>query len=95
MWIVTSSGTSLLDTGYVERFCLAEKPDAVLIVASYSAERIVTIGRYADKREATEALMDLYAALAGDTKAYTMPDSTMFHPELKVKDARTKRRGGS
>lgn len=95
MWIMTSNGKSLLDTQYVERFNLAEKPESTLIVAGYGEDRVVAVGRYADKREATEVLGDLYAALVGGAKGYVMPDSAAYHPEQQIKDARVRRRGGS
>lgn len=52
MYIMTSDSKTIVDSGFVERFCLVEKPDATLIVAGYSADRAVTIGRYADRQEA-------------------------------------------
>lgn len=96
MWIMTSDGKSIVDSNYVERFCLVEKPDAVLIVASYSAERIVTIGRYADKKEAVSALADLQINLVGNSSSpYIMADSILYHGERWIRDARATRRGGS
>lgn len=96
MYILTSDEKSIVDSSFVERFCLVEKPDAVLIVASYSAERIVTIGRYADRKEACSALSDLHMNLAGNSASpYTMPDSILYRGEKWKRDARTKRRGGS
>lgn len=96
MWIMTSDGKSIVDSSFVERFCLVEKPDAVLIVASYSAERIVTIGRYADKKEAVSALSDLHINLAGNSASpYIMADSILYHGEKWKRDARVARRGGS
>lgn len=96
MWILTSDGKSIVDSNFVERFCLVEKPDAVLIVASYSAERIVTIGRYADKKEAVSALTDLQINLVGNScSPYIMMDSILYHGEQWRRDARVARRGGS
>lgn len=48
MYILISDRKSIVDSAFVERFCIVEKPDACLVVASYSADRAVTIGRYAD-----------------------------------------------
>ncbi len=97
MYILTSNGKSIVDSNFVERFCLVEKPDAWLVVASYSESRIVTIGRYANREEADSAFSSLFNDLAGSsgTYAFTMPDSVLYHEEEWKRDARTKRRGGS
>lgn len=97
MYILTSDMKSIVDSSFVERFCLVEKPDAVLIVASYSAERAVTIGRYADRKEADAAFSSLLNNLvgSGDTYSFTMPDSVLFNGEKQKQDARTVRKGGS
>lgn len=96
MWIMASDGKSIVDSSFVERFCLVEKPDAVLIVASYSAERIITIGRYADKKEAASALSDLHINLAGNSASpYIIADSILYHGEKQKRDAQVARRGGS
>lgn len=97
MYILTSDGKSIVDTAFVERFCIVEKPDACLIVASYSADRAVTIGRYADRKEADAAFSGLFNNLVGNSGTYpfTMPDSVLFHGERWKRDARTTRRGGS
>lgn len=97
MYILTSDEKSIVDSGFIERFCIVEKPDACLVVASYSADRAVTIGRYADRNEADHAFSSLLNALAenSDTYAFTMPDSVLYHGEKSKRDARTKRKGGS
>lgn len=97
MYILTSDMKSIVDSSFVERFCLVEKPDAVLIVASYSADRAVTIGRYADRKEADAAFSSLLNNLVGNSGVYsfTMPDSVLFHGEKQKRDARTVRKGGS
>lgn len=94
MYIVTSSAKDIVDSSFVERFCIVEKPDAVLVIASYSAERAVTIGKYANREEADDAFFSLLHHLPHDAVFY-MPDSALFHAEARVKDARTKRKGGS
>ena len=96
-YILTSDQKSIVDSSFVERFCIVEKPDACLIVASYSADRAVTIGRYADRKEADAAFSGLLNNLVGnsDTYAFTMPDSVLFHGEKWKRDARTTRKGGS
>ena len=95
MYILTSDQKSIVDSGFVERFCLVEKPDACMIVASYSAERMVTIGKYKDRAEADHALFKLYQALRFGDDRLDMPDSELFHSERKKKDARVSRKGGS
>lgn len=97
MYILTGDGKSIIDSSFVKRFCIVEKSDACLIVASYSADRAVTIGRYADRKEADAAFSSLFSNLVGnsDTYAFTMPDSVLYHGEKRKCDARTKRKGGS
>ena len=95
MYILTSDKKNIVDSGFVERFCLVEKPDACIIIASYSADRAVTVGRYRDRAEANHALFDLYLPLRCDNAWFDMPDSELFHGEHKKQDARIKRKGGS
>ena len=94
MYILTSDGKSIIDSSFVERFCIVEKPDAVLIIASYSADRAVTIGKYADRKEADSVFSVLLNHLTTGDK-YEMPDSVLFHGERTKRDARITRRGGS
>lgn len=97
MYIRTSDGKSIINSGFVERFCVVEKPDACLIVASYSADRVVTMARYANRKEADEALDGLLNSLErdSDTAAFTMPDSVIYYGERRKRDAHTRRKGGS
>ena len=95
MYILASDQKSVIDSCYVQRFCLVDKPDASLIIASYSADRAVTIGKYADEEEAHGVLAELYSALSTGAERYSMPDSRLFGEERWKRDARTKRRGGS
>lgn len=88
MFIMASDQKSVLNSDFVERFCIVEKPDSVLIIASYSETRAVTIGKYIDRREATEALIDLLDRLP-DATVFWMPDSVLFHGENRKRDART------
>lgn len=94
MYILTSDKKSIIDSNFVERFCTVEKPDAVLIIASYSADRAVTIGKYANYREAIDAFHGLFTCMKSGSD-YEMPDSVLFHGESRKRDARTKRKGGS
>lgn len=94
MYIMTSDGKSIVDSGFVERFCVVNKPDAILIIASYSTDRAVTIGKYANTKEAFDAFHGLFASIKSGSD-YEMPDSVLFHGENRKQDARTKRKGGS
>ena len=96
MYILATNGRQIVNAEFVERFCLSEKDDATLIVASYSDSRPpVTLGRYKDAKEAKDVLYSLVMALAGEQRVYDMPDSTLFFEEMVRRDARVKRRGGS
>lgn len=94
MYILTSDKKSIVDSNFVERFCTVEKPDAVLIIASYSVDRAVTIGKYANYQEAKDAFYGLFTCIKSGSD-YEMPDSVLFHGEKQKRDARTKRKGGS
>ena len=97
MYIMVPTGMQIINSNFVVRFCVVEKPDAALVVASYDRSTVGahTLGRYADVREAQEALGELLVALAGGQTCFTLPDSTLYHGERIKKDARVKRRGGS
>ena len=88
MYILNQSGTEIHNSDFFERFCICVKDDAALIVSSVSrTTQPNTLGRYADKKEAQEILLELYTA--------EMPHSRRRMEEPVVKDARVKRRGGS
>lgn len=90
------AGKQLINSNFVERFCIVEKNDAALVVASYNDTRpAVTLSRYKNMREATDVLDELMYALSGEQATFIMPDSTLYHEEIIKKDARTKRKGGS
>lgn len=96
MYILSKSGKEIVNSDFVERFCVTEKSDAMLIVASYSTERQpVTMARYRDSREAEEALRELFRAMAGEQRYFEMPDSVLQYGERQIKDSRVKRKGGS
>ena len=93
---MSGNGRELINTDFVERFCIVEKPDAALVIASYNAERPpVTIAKYINAKEAKAALSDLFSAIAEDWRQFAMPDSALFYEQGTIKDARTKRKGGS
>ena len=97
MFILNGSQREILNSEFIERFVIATKDDASLIIASYNVGDggSVTMGRYADDKEAKGVLLDLFGALAGGADYYTMPESSYYAKEEWKRDARTKRRGGS
>lgn len=96
MYIVDSHAKQIINSDFVERFCVVEKGDAALIVASYSDVRPpVTMGRYQDAKEAQNAMCQLLSALIGGQAVFHMPDSLLFGEQTRIKDARVKRKGGS
>lgn len=96
MYILSCGGKEIVNSEFVERFLVSVKPDATLVIGSYNATRPpVTIGRYADEKEAKETLLTLWNALAGGQTMFEMPESRYYFEEPVKKDARTKRKGGS
>ena len=94
MFILTADRKNIVDTSFVERFCYIVHPDAVQIIASYSADRFVTLGKYANRQEADAAFSQLFRAVVND-EYLEMPDSVLWHEERRKHDARTARKGGS
>lgn len=94
---MNGAGMEIVNTDFVERFCVVRKDDAALIVASYHTDRPpVTLARYAGAEEAKAALRTLFYDLAGGGKsAFEMPESFLYEAEPIHRDARIKRRGGS
>lgn len=96
MYILNQSKTEIHNSEFVERFCIAEKPDAALIVASMGRDKQPnTMGRYKNVQEARDVLFELFSALHHDEESYEMPLSELIAGERHIKDARTKRKGGS
>lgn len=96
MYILNSSEKEIINSNFVERFCISDKEDAALIIASYNNVRPpVTIARYKNTKEAKAALGELFAALAGGQTHFFMSDSLLYGEETIKEDARTRRRGGS
>lgn len=97
MYIIKADGSQVIDTAFVQRFCIAERPDAALVLASYavgSDGKCVTLGRY-DYKEALSVVGQIFNALVGGQAGFSMPDSRLQFPEEWKRDARVKRRGGS
>lgn len=95
MHIMNGAQKEIINVAHVERFCLCTKDDAVLVLASYGADRVVTVARYKDEAEAHAALYKLFSAISGGDACFCMPDSLLYGEEHRKRDARTKRRGGS
>ena len=96
MYILSGDRKQIVNIEFVERICLAEKPDAALIVASYGCDRPpVTLARCSTFKESSDVLSDMLYAISGGQAYYTMPDSLMYGEAAQKKDARTKRKGGS
>ena len=96
MYILSGDKKQIINSDFVERFCISEKPDAALIVASYDKNaKVVTVARYRDLREAQKVLGELLCAIAGGQAYYTMPESLLYAEQRISKDARIKRKGGS
>ena len=96
MYILNQSGTEIHNSEFVERFCIAEKPDVSLIVASMGRDKQPnTLGRYKNIKEARDVLFSLFYAISYDEQSYEMPLSEVVAGEKHIKDARTKRKGGS
>ena len=94
MFFLNETGCELINSSYVERFCVVKKPDASLIVASYGDVRPpVTIGRYADKSEAMEALANLSQSL-NDGYAPRMKSSSYGGIENKAENYHGKKEKG-
>lgn len=96
MYLLTENEREIVNTDFVERFCLADKDDATLVVASYSHARPpVTMARYRNTKEAEDALQELFTALGAGRECFSFPTSLIRGEQTLIRDARTKRRGGS
>ena len=96
MYIMSEDQKQIINADYPERYCLVEKPDAVLVIASYRDDRPpVTLGRYKDMKDARDVIGQLLTALTGGQAYFHMPESRVYDEARTVRDARTKRKGGS
>ena len=96
MYILNEKNTEIVNADFVERFCVVEKSDAALIVASYGTDRPpITLARYEGLKEAQNVLEQLYGAITAGQNYFDMPVSRLFANENMKRDARTKRKGGS
>ncbi len=96
MYIVNNSYTVIINADFVEKFTIAENEDCVIVRAGHSdGTPPTTMGRYSDIKEARQALGELLDALANGLSIFHMPDSPTYYEQRKIKDARTRRKGGS
>ena len=96
MIIASQSGRIIINTEYVDRYTISNKPDAVLVTAGFGgSERAVTLGRYVDEDEASKAMTEIALAISGGQAILYMPESILTCEERHIKDARTRRKGGS
>ena len=96
MYILSGNQKEIIDSNFVERFVIVERDDAVLIVASYSGDRKVTVSKYKSPKEAKDVLNDMFSAFDRGQYCYEMPVSSLFYGnDGGIKDARVKRKGGS
>ena len=96
MFILDSAKKTIHDSSYLQRITLSVKSDAVLICGAVTSDTpLMTLGKYANEKEARAVFLDLFGELSRGADFYEMPDSELFHRERDVRDARIRRRGGS
>ena len=97
MFILNEKGIKIFNSEFVEAFALSSKDSGdVLVVATYGDDRAAkTLGAYKDYEEAKDALTQLFGALSVEQAYFSMPLSRKANEEYLIKDARTKRKGGS
>ena len=96
MYLLDTAKTTIHETDAYDRIKIVAKSDAVLIVGFQDCDHpAITLGKYADTDEAQAVLSELFYALSAGKTSFEMPDSRLFHGEKPIRDARTKRRGGS
>lgn len=97
MMILDEKGIKIFNSEFIESYTLSYKDSGdVLVVATYSDERVAkTLGAYKDHEEAKNALDQLFGAFSVEQAYFSMPLSRKRNEEFHIKDARTKRKGGS
>lgn len=91
MFIINGTGREIINTDFVQRFCMVEKYDSTLLIASYGLDVApVTVARYKTKKEAAEALKSLHTALCNGMNGYALPVSTSeVRPVKRAEKAET------
>lgn len=96
MYILNAEKTFFIDAEAYSRFMLSHHQDAELIIASRErGDTPETLGRYADRDEATEVLLSLFDAIRNGDDCFEMPLSYKWGAVERIHDARVKRKGGS
>lgn len=96
MWILNSRSGLCVNTSHVLRIFLQDTTDSTLVSAVIAGgDKICTLERYKNHKEAMAAVAQIRWALSEERPVIDLPDSTYYYEERQVKDARTKRRGGS
>lgn len=96
MFVLNSAGTAIVNTDQIAKITIAQHDDAVLIRAGGNdSDSAITLGRYGDLSEAKTVLTDLYVSLYSGEKYYDMPSKRTVADDLRIHDARVKRKGGS
>ena len=95
MFVMNASGTKIFNLYHVIVINLAETLDATVVMVSLASGEVKSLERYANPKEAQEAVASLFAAIAEGKNHFIMPDSVLKYGEKIVKDARVARRGGS
>lgn len=97
MWIANSSTGLLVNTLHIQRIFVLPAPDSALLSAVFPGDaKPITLERYKDKKEALNASAQIAQCIRyGDDSVMDLPVSCYYAEERQVKDARTRRRGGS
>lgn len=89
IYIKNGSGTEILNLAFVHRFCVVNKKDCTLLIASYGITvPPVTVARYKTREEAVKALESLYNAISSGAVSYTLPANTSEVDPVKVAERR-------
>lgn len=89
MYIKNGSSTELINTNFVHRFCIVDKEDCTLLIASYGHDvQPVTVARYKTHEEAVKALCELQDAMAFVWGNYSVIPNTSERSPLKTAGGR-------
>lgn len=96
MWIMTSTGDTLIDATKINRIFACDKGDAYLVSAAIDGnDKPVTLCKCATFKGAVDTIDEIADYLTHDRTIWYAPDSFIDRPMPKVQDSRVKRRGGS
>lgn len=96
MHILNDRKGVIVDSRSVAEFFLTDTSDSTLLsLRWFGTEEPQTFERYRDRKEARDALGQLFCALSEGKATWILPESTYYFDEHIKRDARTKRKGGS